>query len=377
MSETTGDTSTTIAHRWEPTSIKIYNPTLLRTDNYMIWRLEAQIHLDNIDVWELVSGAEVKPTTDIHDNWKRKNRQALSLLIQMVSDEYKGLIGNNISSASAWKILEDTLDRKSVTSTIYPVNQVFDMKKTDAKSWSEHITEFESRWTNVNSKVSTATTTSKLWIQSLQLAFSDAEFKAHLLLRTLPPNMDNIVDNLLTKETLSYTDVWTKLLDLSHDPTPAGSALASYQKPPKKSTQKGKYTASASTSSGSSSLRPGIPPAKECSYCWKRHLPSKGHQHTECAVLKKAFEEKKAAGGTAKIAKEADIKQGYALMTSTASSFLSANPFITYQRIRYEDRHSGKSASNSLESLERKSGISHTGVQWAMESSTLDGSGLV
>jgi len=50
---------------------------------------------------------------------------------------------------------------------------------------------------------------------------------------------------------------------------------------------------------------------------------------------------------------------------------------ITYQRIRYEDRHSGKSASNSLESLERKSGISHTGGQWAMKSSTLNGSGLV
>jgi len=337
MSATTGDTttgdtsaSTNIPTRWEPTSIKIYNPTLLRTDNYLIWRLEAQIHLDNIDVWELVSGAEVKPTTDTHDNWKRKNRQALSLLIQMVTDEYKGLIGNNNSSASAWKILEDTLDRKSVTSTIYPVNQVFDMKKTDAKSWTEHIAEFESRWTNVNSKVSTATTTSKPWIQGLQLAFSDAEFKAHLLLRTLPPNMDNIVDNLLTKETLSYTDVWTKLLDLSHD-TPAGSALATYQKPPKKSTNKGKNTAS---SSGSSSLRPGIPPAKECSYCWKRHLHSKGHQHTECAVLKKAFEEKKAAAGTgsgtgaAKIAKEADVQQGYALMTSTAGSFLSANPFM-------------------------------------------------
>lgn len=194
------------------------------------------------------------------------------------------------------------------------------MKKTDAKSWTEHIAEFESRWTNVNSKVSTATNTSKPWIQGLQLAFSDAEFKAHLLLRTLPPNMDNIVDNLLTKETLSYTDVRTKLLDLSHDLTPAGSALATYQKP-KKSTNKGKSTASAS-SSGSSPLRPGIPPAKECSYCWKRHLPSRGHQHTECAVLKKAFEEKKTAGGsgagTAKIAKETDIKQGYALMTLTS-----------------------------------------------------------
>jgi len=141
--------------------------------------------------------------------------------------------------------------------------------------------------------------------------------------------MDNIVDNLLTKETLFSIDVWTKLLDLSHD-TPAGSALATYQKP-KKSTNKGKNTAS---SSGSSSLRPGIPPAKKCSYCWKRYLHSKGHPHTECAVLKKAFLEKKATAGTgsgtgvAKIAKEAAIQQGYALMISTTGSSLSANPFL-------------------------------------------------
>ena len=152
MSATTGDTttgdtfaSTTIPTHWESTSIEIYNSTLLRTNNYLIWRLEAQIHLDNIDVWELVSGAEVKPTTNTHDNWKQKNRQARSVSIQMLTDEYKGLIGNKNSSASAWNISEDTIDRKSVTSTIYLVNQVFDINKTDAKSWTEHIAEFESR----------------------------------------------------------------------------------------------------------------------------------------------------------------------------------------------------------------------------------------
>ena len=89
------------------------------------------------------------------------------------------------------------------------------MKKDESKSWNEHIAEFESRWTTANSRLSTATTNSKAWIRGLQLAFSDEEFKAHLLLSTLPSTMDNIVDNLRTKEAMSYSDVRTRLLGLS------------------------------------------------------------------------------------------------------------------------------------------------------------------
>ena len=151
-------TSSTPVTKWEPSSVKIHNPTLLRTDNYAIWRLEAQIHLDNADVWELVSGIEVKPeNADPHDNWKRKNKQARSLLVRLVSDEYRGLIGGEASSAGAWKDLEDTLDRKNVTSTIHPVNAVFDMKKEESTSWTAHIAEFESKWTIVNTKVADST----------------------------------------------------------------------------------------------------------------------------------------------------------------------------------------------------------------------------
>ena len=200
----------------------------------------------------MVSGSEPKPTTDPHDNWKRKNRQARSLLIALVSGEYKNLIGNYEHASAACKALENTLNRKSVSSTIYPINQVLYMQKDESKTWNEHITEFESRWTNANSKVATATKDSKAWIHGFQSVFSDEEFKAHLLLSTLPSTMDNIVDNLRTKETLSYSDVRTRLLDLS-SPDTAGSALMSHQKKKKESKPR---------SSMSSSLRPGICDAK-------------------------------------------------------------------------------------------------------------------
>jgi len=102
MTGETAGSSASVAGRWELPSIKILNPTLLRTENYAVWRLEAVIHLDNVDVWEMVSGSEPKPTTDPHDNWKRKNRQARSLLIALVSGEYKNLIGNHEHASAAW-----------------------------------------------------------------------------------------------------------------------------------------------------------------------------------------------------------------------------------------------------------------------------------
>jgi len=133
MTGETAGSSASVTGRWELPSIKILNPTLLRIENYAVWRLETVIHLDNEGVWEVVSGSEPKPTTDPHGNWKRKNRQAQSLLIALVSGEYKNLIGNHEHASAAWKALENTLDRKSVSSTIYPINQVLYMQKDESK----------------------------------------------------------------------------------------------------------------------------------------------------------------------------------------------------------------------------------------------------
>jgi len=218
--------------RWEPGSIKIQSPTLLRTDNYALWCLEAQIHLDNAGVWSVVNGTDTKPTTDTHENWKRKNNQARALLIQLVTDEYKGIIGNHESSKDAWDLLENTLDHKNVTSTIHPVSAVFDFKKDPSTTWNEHIAQYESRYTTVTSKLSTITTTDKAWQRGLKDAFANQEFKAHLLLRSLPPILDSVVETLRSKSDLTYSETRTRILELSSESATAGSALIthSYQK---------------------------------------------------------------------------------------------------------------------------------------------------
>jgi len=44
--------------------------------------------------------------------------------------------------------------------------------------------------------------------------FESPEAKAAILLRSLPESMNNIVDNLQTKEDLTYDHVYNKLMDL-------------------------------------------------------------------------------------------------------------------------------------------------------------------
>lgn len=66
---------------------------------------------------------------------------------------------------------------------MHPVNNRYEVKHRN-----EHIAECKARWLNVNVKVSPATSgpTSKKWIQDLKSCFNDDEFKAQVLLRTLP-----------------------------------------------------------------------------------------------------------------------------------------------------------------------------------------------
>ena len=107
--------------------------------------------------------------------------------------------------------------------------------------------------------------------KTLQALTACNETKAAYLFVSLPPSMDNIVDNLQTKETIVYEDVRAKLLDLSANRTVAGNSKTAYrvQKP-----------SDAPKGSG-----PGRE-EKDCNWCRKRKMRSQGHTWNECRKLK-------------------------------------------------------------------------------------------
>ncbi|KAF8456511.1 hypothetical protein BDZ91DRAFT_745528 [Kalaharituber pfeilii] len=131
--------------------------------------------------------------------------------------------------------------------------------------------------------------------------------------------MENIVDNLQSKDGLTYADVRTRLLDLPNSSSSSGDALvAAKKKDNKKKKPRKENQQSSSTSSASSSPRKGQCPSDECSYCWKRNLSSKGHTHTSCTVLKEAKEKKNTASssGSANLAVEvSEVATGACFLT--------------------------------------------------------------
>ena len=79
--------------------------------------------------------------------------------------------------------------------------------------------------------------------------------------------MDNIVDNLQTKETIVYEDVRTKLLDLSANKAIAGNSKTAYRIQKSSDSPKGNEE-------------------KDCTWCRKRKMHSHGHTWNECRKLK-------------------------------------------------------------------------------------------
>jgi len=130
--------------------------------------------------------------------------------------------------------------------------------------------------------------------------FESPEAKAAILLRSLPESMNNIVDNLQTKENLTYDHVYNKLMDFKI-PTAVNSAdNKAYKTADVK--KKGKELRREPSRKGPTAF------PKECSYC-KKHYPTArrvAHTWNECVKLKAANlkNKEKRTVNKAKIGKE-------------------------------------------------------------------------
>src|SRR5690606_5660092 len=193
----------------------------------------------------------------------------------------------------------------------------------ESSTMLDHIISFEAAWNRLVQKLSSITTTDKTYLQGLKMCTEDVELKAQLLLRTCRQSSPTLFENLSTQKDLTYYDVRTRLLDDSAPSDGNGNALYSASKSKK---QKGKSTNKRTNQNSNQNFRKGIPPSEECSYCWKRSLPSRDHKHTSCSVLtadKQKNNTSSSNTGSAKVATATnsnDIETGYAFMASSEST---------------------------------------------------------
>ena len=106
-------------------------------------------------------------------------------------------VTDTASAQAAWQALQDLYDRKTVNTTIYLLQNVTERKLSDGASLQDHLTSFHNDW--IRLKDMSQQGKGEL-SKTLQALTTSNEAKAAFLLISLPSSMDNIVDNLQTKE---------------------------------------------------------------------------------------------------------------------------------------------------------------------------------
>jgi len=153
--------------------------------------------------------------------------------------------------------------------------------------------------------------------------FESPKAKAAILLHSVPESMNNIVDNLQTKEDLTYHYVYNKLLDLKTPATVSSADNKEYKSADVKG--KGKENRREPSRKGP------LATTKECSYC-KKHLPTarcESHTWNVCAKLKARNQKnnEKKTVNTAKIGKKETSEPVSTLSSIRTTTKNSPHPY--------------------------------------------------
>ena len=301
------------AVKFSKNSFKIDNIGILTGhENYDDWASSMTIVFTAMDCKEMIidgmtptSNATAKAKT----NFRYLYNQALLLLIQSVSKPILRVIAKKRDPHEIWKYLKSTYYRDSPFSF---VNQILNFTRLSyaydpTKPVKAFIDRFEIEWEKLE-------TLAKSEVDDYRIAFhtflTNDKAKRDFFLAFIKTHHKNVVDNLTTKEDLSYSDVITRLheMDDGDDVDVPDVALKTT------TTKHGKKKAYKSDNSD----KPKESDKKDCTYC-RKHSPgrSSGHTWQDCRKLK-ADREKKTED--AKVMKEDTVSNPISSALHTTQS---------------------------------------------------------
>ena len=319
------------------------------TTNYHSWRSISITFLDIMGVWDIVSGKTAKPADSgsSQTTWMQSSQRAKGFLLLNVDKALMPLISSATDAATAWKRLEEKFDRKTTTTLHSLLKNILTLRCTNKREIASHIEQFDELWdrlvqrtneasasTTSSSSSSTPTTTRSSTtetLESLLLPLASSPIaKGAFFITSLPTTLDNVIDNLTTKETITYTDICNKLLDL-YTGTPESSAdnAAFVSTNPHRNTRKARWTGDSTKNN------------KQCGYCKSKGFKGLGHLESECRTKRR---EKSNTAATAQIRPD-NSKLPYRYAFPTTNSRFPSGSWIL---------DSGASAhmTDNLESLE-------------------------
>ena len=271
------------------------------TANFHTWKSMSITFLDIMRVWDIVCGKTKKPTDpgSSQTTWMQSSQRAKGFLLLNVDKGSMPLISSATDATTAWNRLEDKFDRKTTTTLHSLMKTILTLRCSNKREIASHIEQFDELWDRLlqrtseassattapdsssSSSASTTRSSSTETLETLLLPLASSPIaKGAFFITSLPTSLDNVIDNLTTKDTVTYTDICNKLLDLypsTLQSTADNSAFLSTSG--RKDVRKGR----------------GDQPkdGKHCGYCKSKGFKGIGHLESECRTKKRE------RGGTA------------------------------------------------------------------------------
>jgi Reverse transcriptase (RNA-dependent DNA polymerase)/gag-polypeptide of LTR copia-type/Integrase core domain len=261
-------------------------PKLTRDVDFQRWKAAWVLCLRYNKLYDHVDGTV---PDDDSDEWMEKDTEAKILLMQAVADDALVNVPECETAREAWLEIHKRYEKDTTANVVYLLRNVMATRLQNSALLRQHLDTFDSLWGTMARRVKSSTNTIA---KAMAGALNSDELKGTFFLTTLPPDLDNVVDNLATREVTDFETIRSKLVDMLDARGSADEALAV--------TNAGKTPKPGSPNSSGKSDR-------ECTYCKKRGFNAKGHLWKDCRKLKRAQDEedktKKSSDNTPKATK--------------------------------------------------------------------------
>ena len=231
-------------------------------NDFSLWRIKMKALLVHQGVEDALAGESKLPATLTDKEKKEMMSKAHSLIILSLGDEVLREVAGETTAAGVWLKLEGLYMTKSLTNKLYLKKRIHQLKMEEGSSIREHVSLF---------------TKAILDLKSIDVEV-DEEDQAIMLLCSLPPSYENLVDTMMfgresltleeVKSTLNARETKKKITEIKREGADAESLFA-----------RGK-----SEKKENKSKNPNKKPKtkKSCYFCHKE-----GHFRRDCPERKK------------------------------------------------------------------------------------------
>ena len=122
------------------TGTSTYNIDKLTESNYRSWSQQVKWILDELELWDIVDGKEVKPSSaEELAVWNKKAKKARSIIGASVTASVMTYIEGKDDPAAMWKVLEERYNPKTQTTLFQTIREFMNLKMNEGDDMEKHL----------------------------------------------------------------------------------------------------------------------------------------------------------------------------------------------------------------------------------------------